>query len=77
MFNFLKESRAAKFLCSACLICSLGSFVTSAEGEPTKISDVYAQGPLGFEPNHIILDGVKINTAVSPIDPRYVKSARR
>lgn len=61
MFDFFKKSRAFDFLCSACLLCSLGSFTLSAEGEPAKVGNAYVQGPLGFESNHIMLDGATID----------------
>jgi len=54
------------FLCSACLLCSLGSFAVSADDEltsnvPVKIATAYVQGHLGIEPNHIMLDGATID----------------
>jgi len=66
MFDFFKKSRAFKFLCSACLLCSLGSFAVSADDEstsnvPVKIATAYVQGRLGIEPNHIMLDGATID----------------
>lgn len=62
MFDFLKKSRAVKFLCSACLLCSLGSFATiNAETPPKKVADVYMQGELGYGENTIVLDSATLS----------------
>ena len=53
MFDLLKKSRAVKFLCSACLLCYLGSFVNvNAEG-PVEVATAYVKGPLGNTNNSI------------------------
>ena len=41
MFDFFKKSRAFKFLCSACLLCSLGSFANTNAEDSTKIATAY------------------------------------
>jgi hypothetical protein len=55
MFDFLKKSRAVKFLCSACLLCSLGSFVNvnAEENDPVKVAEAYVRGQLGMENERI------------------------
>jgi len=57
MFDFLKKSHAIKFLCSACLLCSLGSFAKNAEGTKT----VALPTQFGTEVNQICLDNVSID----------------
>lgn len=64
MFDFLKKSRAVKFLCSACLLCSLGSFaVSAAETTPAKIADVYVRAELGNATGKITLANATMDTA--------------
>ena len=53
MFDFLKKSRAVKFLCSACLLCSLGSFVNVNAADPVEVATGYVQAPLGNTNNSI------------------------
>lgn len=58
MFGFLKKSRAVRFLCSACLICSLGSFANiCSAGERTgdQIGELYVKGELGYDKDKIFL----------------------
>lgn len=68
MFDFFKKSRAFKFLCSACLLCSLGAFATFAEdvsddsaNEPATVGTLYYRANLGMSNKEIMMDEVKSN----------------
>jgi hypothetical protein len=70
MFDFLKKSRAFKFLCSSCLVCALGSFVSvyGNEGVPASepedvtahIGETYVQGLLGFDNETLALEDTSL-----------------
>ena len=70
MFDFLRKSRVIKFLCSACLMCSLGSFacVYSTEPDPDS-SDETSYADSSTDP--VEIGSAEISTI--PIEIGYAR----
>lgn len=80
MFDFLKKSCAFKFLCSACLVCSLGSFANVyGDGDSTsdpadQIAELYVQGRLGYTLERIFLANPSIKNGKLSGTLKWAKS---